>query len=214
MNLWKDKRSEWIDLNKAKAWVDFCDSKHGSHCQSKIPKSESPFSLPTLLIDVEANCLYHVDNSHSVPYVAMSYVWGQQAGEEVLQTTKSNLSTFLQQGIFSRPDIHSSIPDDIHVAVCITRALRLRYLWCDRFCIVQDDIDVKIKQITNMASIYAHSVVTIVCAAHTPQGLDFKPGAKPRTSSNPYQPALWYKRHDHHGLIESSAWNTRGWTLQ
>jgi hypothetical protein len=173
--------------------------------------SDSPFSLPTLLIDVDANCLRPIDNSHSVPYVAMSYVWGQSAGEEVLQTMMSNHSTFLQHDVFSKPEIYSRIPDDIHVAMHITRALGLKYLWCDRFCITQDDYDVKAKQIANMASIYAHSAVTIVCAAHTPQGLDFKPGAKPRSSFNL---AFWGGPHGHQGLIESSTWNTRGWTLQ
>lgn len=173
--------------------------------------SDSPFSLPTLLIDVDANCLRPIDNSHSVPYVAMSYVWGQSTGEEVLQTMMSNHSTFLQHDVFSKPENYSCIPDDIHVAMHITRALGLKYLWCDRFCITQDDLDVKAKQIANMASIYAHSVVTIVCAAHTPQGLDFKPGAKPRSSFNL---AFWGDPHDHQSLIESSTWNTRGWTLQ
>ena len=206
----KDERSEWINLNKAKAWIDFCDSHHGSHCQSRLPMSDSPFSLPTLLIDVDANCLHPIDNSH-LPYVAMSYVWGHSAGEEVLQTMMSNHSTFLQHDVFSKPEIQSRIPDDIHVAMHVTRALGLKYLWCDRFCIVQDDYNVKAKQIANMASIYAHSVVTIVCAAHTPQGLDFKPGAKPRSSFNL---AFWGGSHNHQGLINSSTWNTRGWTLQ
>lgn len=211
LNLQKDERSEWINLNKAKAWIEFCDLHHGSHCQSNVPMSDSPFSLPTLLIDVDANCLCPIDNSQSVPYVAMSYVWGQPAGEDVLQTMRGNLSSFLQHDVFSKPEIYSRIPDDIHIAMHITRALGLKYLWCDRFCITQDDHDVKAKQVANMASIYAHSVLTIVCAAHTPQGLNFKPGAKPRSSFNL---ALWGEPHDHQGLVESSTWNTRGWTLQ
>ena len=211
LNLQKDERSEWMNLNKAKAWIEFCDSHHGSHCQSNVPTSDSPFSLPTLLIDVDANCLCPIDNSESVPYVAMSYVWGQSAGENVLQTMRGNLSSFRQRDVFYKPEIYSRIPDDIHVAMHITRALGLKYLWCDRFCIIQDDHDVKAKQIANMASIYAHSVLTIVCATHTPQGLDFKPGAKPRSSFNL---ALWGEPNDHQGLIESSTWHTRGWTLQ
>lgn len=127
---------------------------------------------------------------------------------------RNTLSAFLQRDAFSKPDIHSRIPDDIHVAMHIARALGLRYLWCDRFCIVQDEDEVKSKQIANMASIYAHSVLTIVCAAHAPQGLNFKQGSKPRGHCNFYQDSIWGEKCKHDRLVKSSVWSSRGWTLQ
>ena len=58
-----------------------------------------------------------------------------------------------------------STPKVIKDAFLVTKKLGYRYLWVDRYCIVQDDAQEKHQQIKNMGSIYENARVTIVAAA-------------------------------------------------
>lgn len=89
-------------------------------------------------------------------YIALSYCWG---GPQALVTTVANLSAHITDGIdFGR------LPQAISEAVALTSLLGVRYIWIDALCIVQDDDDLKIKEIENMASIYANATLVIIAA--------------------------------------------------
>jgi hypothetical protein len=63
------------------------------------------------------------------PYTILSYCWGQGA---TLKTTPSTLAA-RQRGI-----IHDDLPLTLRHAVKVTRQLRVKYLWIDALCIIQD----------------------------------------------------------------------------
>lgn len=44
----------------------------------------------------------------------------------------------------------------------LVRALGKTFLWVDRFCIIQDDMNNKYCELTSMASIYANAYFTVV----------------------------------------------------
>jgi hypothetical protein len=90
--------------------------------------------------------------------VALSYVWGSVESEK---TTIEDLEFMQVEDVFSFL-LHT--PKVIEEVIGLVPKLGLRYLWVDRFCIVQDDTSNKHIQIGNMGSIYANAYVTIVLA--------------------------------------------------
>jgi hypothetical protein len=137
-------------------------------------------------------------------YLALSYVWeripDRGASRGLLQTTMGNVEEL--QGRLPDADLPRTISD----AMWFCRKIGVRFLWVDRYCIVQDDEVAKEDQIRHMPYIYANAYLTIVAAAgdaHTGLlGLDSKKG--PRAGGN--------KTHEE--LLLTSKWNTRAWTMQ
>lgn len=56
------------------------------------------------------------------------------------------------------------LPQTILDAFYTTKQLGFRYIWIDSLCIVQDDTDDKITEISSMATIYQQSALTIIAA--------------------------------------------------
>jgi hypothetical protein len=52
------------------------------------------------------------------------------------------------------------MPRTIRHSIMLTHALGLKYLWVDKFCIVQDDFIAKSHQLAVMASIYNNAYIT------------------------------------------------------
>lgn len=88
-------------------------------------------------------------------YTALSYCWGEA---EQFTTTTSTLSSRLA-GI-----LPESLPRTIRDAVTVTRGLKIRYLWVDSLCILQDDCGDKLTEIQKMGQIYKNATLTIQAA--------------------------------------------------
>ncbi|KAK3387919.1 heterokaryon incompatibility [Podospora didyma] len=93
-----------------------------------------------------------------------------------------------------------------------------RYLWVDRFCIVQHDHASKQVQIHDMAFVYGNAYFTIVAAgaSNAREGLRGIEGVSEGfLSPDPvYHNRYNIEELDHDQLISSSPWNGRGWSLQ
>ncbi|KAF4545881.1 Heterokaryon incompatibility protein [Lasiodiplodia theobromae] len=109
------------------------------------------------LIDVVRNCVVRVSEPHD--YATLSYVWGAST-EVQLEARKRTIAILEQEGSLLSADV----PTTIYDAIVATKMLGLRYLWVDRICIVQDDENNKLHQISQMDRIYATSYVTLVAA--------------------------------------------------
>ena len=109
----------------------------------------------------------------------------------------------------------------------ITKSIGQRNLWCDRFCIIQDESDTKSAQIGNMASIYAHAFLTIVCTEDSYSGggiYGLRGFSEPKASHYWYsdlenltdeEEIVAVEKQEHHSrLLQESTWDRRGWTLQ
>lgn len=107
------------------------------------------------LIDVVRNCVVRVSEPND--YATLSYVWGAST-EVQLEARKCTIAILEQEGSLLSADV----PTTIYDAIVATKMLGLRYLWVDRICIVQDDENNKLHQISAMDSIYATSHVTLV----------------------------------------------------
>jgi hypothetical protein len=85
-------------------------------------------------------------------YIALSHSWGKS---HRLTLTKLNLST-LKAGIEM-----TEIPQTFKDAIIICRTLKIKYLWIDSLCIVQDDPTDWEAEASRMSSVYTDSYLTI-----------------------------------------------------
>lgn len=140
-------------------WIDTCLEGH-----AECPRSINTL-LPTRVLDVgiasDASSEYvklHISSSNECGrYIALSYCWG--VGTQT-RTLKHNLEQHTNSIIVA------SLPRTIQDAIRVTRELRVRYLWVDALCIIQDSLDDDWpREAGRMAGIYKNAVVTISAAA-------------------------------------------------
>lgn len=227
-----------IDVKLVRAWLETCERQHQSTlCESSVPYpsfvppeatdvydkwtrikqpcqplplSDQPLALT--LIDVALGCL--VDTKPDVRYLALSYVWG---GLQPFQNTKSRDHILRTPGTICAED--TAIPQTIRDAMKFTKMLGERYIWVDALCIVQDNTDDKLEQISNMGNIYSCAILTLV-AAHGNSChaglLGVRPGPRKSTQhTEEIQGMLLSNELNYiHEVLGDSVWNTRGWTYQ
>jgi hypothetical protein len=142
-------------------------------------------------------------------YFALSYVWGNPTSEmQPLEQEAKHLTASLR----------SDVPQVIEDAITVVSSLGKRYLWVDKYCIDQEDMDTKHYQIKNMNRVYEGALATIIAGtgADASSGL---PGVA--NVSRKSQPSV----HTGKRLLVStlpslkdalgdSKWRTRGWTYQ
>ncbi|KAI0096678.1 heterokaryon incompatibility protein-domain-containing protein [Nemania sp. FL0031] len=137
-------------FEKARQWLKTCCKKH-SACGSSKTKA-----LPTRLIDISGEKIHLVDTRAEGlkrdKYVTLSYCWG---GPQPITTTK----TTLEQHLKELPA--GEFPQTITDAITVARALKVKYIWIDAICIIQDDLEDKAVEISRMTDIYNLSYVTI-----------------------------------------------------
>lgn len=88
-------------------------------------------------------------------YVALSYCWG---GDQSYKTTKALVNAY------SHAIPWEKVGKTIQHAVDVAYNLRIRHIWVDALCIVQDDKDELDREIPNMPEIYNQAQVTIVAS--------------------------------------------------
>jgi hypothetical protein len=109
-----------INFKSISGWIASCQSYHGTSCGSSARFGRGF----TMLIDCsERQLCKEVDK----PYVCLSYVWG---ANDTAHKTSSGLL----------PEI---LPQTVSDAITVTLRVGFRFLWCDRYCIPQDDAEAK-----------------------------------------------------------------------
>jgi len=198
---------------KCRKWLEDCLTKHQA-CPQPPPSPSSLRRLIKVSGSISAPHLKLVMNSNisQFHYAALSYCWG---GDQSVVLRQHNL-----QAWFSNIP-YSSLPQTIRDAIKVTRELSLEYLWVDALCIIQDDSQDKLDQISQMADVYEQAYITISAsrAASVEDGfLQTRRVPRERSFRLPFKCKdgklgsiiLWNKR--------SVGWrepiDQRGWTLQ
>ncbi|KAK4442296.1 heterokaryon incompatibility protein-domain-containing protein, partial [Podospora aff. communis PSN243] len=89
-------------------------------------------------------------------YATLSHWWG--AGNP-LQTTTANIEHHRKRIRFQ------DLPKAFKDAVVFTRSMKVRFLWIDSLCIIQDSEEDKNREIPRMAAIYSGSIFNIAASA-------------------------------------------------
>lgn len=193
-------------------WLSLCHSSH-VHCDGDgddvvaIPGFQV-IDCTTSKVVSAVDLLASGEEPGQVEYVTLSYVWGQ-AGEAGFH------GPVMREDGLTLPD---DLPLVISDAIEVVKRLGYRYLWIDRYCIPQNDSQVKHIQIRKMDRIYSCSILTIIAAAG--DGSEYGlPGvsSRHRTEQLSVQVTediflLFYEKP--RVSFAASKWNTRGWTYQ
>jgi hypothetical protein len=91
-----------------------------------------------------------------VHFAALSYRWGADSEARTLRDNPDERFGHLET---------SSLLKTLKDAMEITRGLNLEYIWIDRICIVQDDVDDWTEQASLIAKIYASAYVVLSAIA-------------------------------------------------
>ncbi|PVH80605.1 HET-domain-containing protein [Cadophora sp. DSE1049] len=149
-----------VDYAHFKECLKYCQLNHGAVCNDADQVTNTS---GLKVIDCEKHCV--VFSEPQMPYVALSYVWGTEAGSD-LRPESHPLEALdnaeAGQNIISLPD---TLPAVIKDAIEVTKNLGLSYLWVDRYCIDQKNPVEKHDQIQKMNLIYTGAAVTIIAAA-------------------------------------------------
>ena len=141
-------------FDQYRAWLKACVETH-----TECPGSEL-VDLPHRVLEVMSDTgepflrLIQIDQCKG-RYAALSHCWGTFGG---LQTVKSCLELHLSH--IDEKDLSKTVQD----AVMITRGLKLRYLWVDTLCIIQDDSEDWKRESSKMDSVYRQAHVTIAAS--------------------------------------------------
>jgi hypothetical protein len=207
-------------VTSVRGWLKHCeDERHGYH---KICSLSERAYVPTRLIKISGLsdqlqlrivCGDDMGEHHMSGYVALSYCWG---GDQTNKLTQEN------HDLYKKNIAWKTLPKTIRDAARTAQALGFQYIWIDSMCIVQDSKKDKEAEINQMTKVYAHATLTIVNkrGERVTEGFLHPRKLPSRTSIIQYRAKdgqiqrlnLSFDRVI--DLEESSAINTRGWTLQ
>ncbi|KAI1855909.1 hypothetical protein JX265_011992 [Neoarthrinium moseri] len=198
-----------VDGMLLRRWLHWCQSWHGDKCKTPISVPEG--ELDIWLVDCHEACLVKLPITTS--YLALSYVWGRRKG---FCTTKATLARLGQTGGLLK--YSWNFGDTVTDAIRLVRKMRMRYLWVDRLCIVQDDDTSKAFFLRQMARIYARAEAVII-AMHGSNGEVGLAGVTRRRKSKQAVAkiddllSLTILRNENQQR-KSSTYSTRAWTYQ
>lgn len=135
-------------------WLNRCRQRH------KLCETGTSYT-PRRVLDLgdlhlpPAVRLHEPSPGEELDYLCLSYRW---SSTPTLQTLKSNMEEHKLAIPWDR------LPIAFQQLCSVARRLRLRYVWIDALCIVQDDTHDKAVDIAVMASIFEAAELTIVSA--------------------------------------------------
>ena len=218
--------AKWIDPSIGHLWLHECESRHGPECNEHgwAIAMEKPKFLR--VIDVQDYCINSVTESTNCRYIALSYVWGRA---KMVKLLYSNMESLMRKdGLL---EVVHELPQTITDAIEVVKAMGERYLWTDALCILQENTEESLEQISYMDRVFSGAICTIVAAqgATANSGIE---GIRQHYVPQVGQPAsqqrmlqqvqvglkgdlsliapLGAQNHQ----LDESVWNIRAWTFQ
>lgn len=190
-----------VDFAPIRQWITHCATSH-PECNSMIFNDDKRLPLNFRLIDCDSGQVIFAN--HTVPYVALSYVWGAP-------------STHIHTPGITGYSAKNMYPRTIRDAMAVVKDLGFRYLWVDKYCIEQANASDLMDQVFQMHLIYSRAALTIIDAV----GENAEHGLSGVQSGSRSQKVVVLNgtkfvsvSGDIHGMLQRSKWNTRAWTYQ
>ncbi|KAG9504891.1 hypothetical protein J7337_004870 [Fusarium musae] len=205
-------QNDAADILRLRQWLQACNKDHKS-AETDSTEYLKPLMGTLRVIDTVDNCVKEVDTP--CDYICLSYVWGTGSQTQYTTQTKDQLSR--PGGLGNSVELPQTIID----AIKVTRELGIRYIWIDALCITQDDKDDKARIITNMGTIYANAMLSIMASSNV-NPTDGLPGVRVLRSKEQSIEQLqgltlavaFQDARQRYFDIEDNLWNTRAWTFQ
>lgn len=136
---------------KARGWMSMCHHNHNKTCGS----TQAEALLPTRVIDVGSSTqdprLHESTPTEHGCYAALSYCWGKLGS---FTTTLSTLNA--RKAGFKLDDLPKTCRD----AIVVARHLRIKYVWIDSLCIIQDSVSDWTAEAEKMCTVYSNATIT------------------------------------------------------
>ncbi|KAI1450488.1 HET-domain-containing protein [Annulohypoxylon stygium] len=205
-----------INLSLVNYWLDLCETNHGVRCNGeRLGTNVEPKDL--LVIDVKKRCIVKLPSG--AKYLALSYCWPAQ---EMFQTLLTNVNELTCPGALDNR--WDKLPGVIQDAINLTYDFGETYIWIDALCIIQDDPQQKMAQISQMDLVYASALMTIVPLIRTlepDQACSGLPRYNPKIKVRSQKVATVKGMHlavpfeAIYGMVDArTRWSTRAWTYQ
>ncbi|OCK76130.1 HET-domain-containing protein [Lepidopterella palustris CBS 459.81] len=134
--------------------ISQCTSKH--HLSHSAVEAALPKRVIDLGRDNDSLRLHETENSKGF-YAALSYCWGP--ANALIKSTSATLD------IFKREIPWCQLPKTLQDAIHITRKLKLRYIWIDCLCIIQDSRKDWETEAEKMGSYYKNAFITVAASS-------------------------------------------------
>ncbi|KAJ4128204.1 hypothetical protein NW768_008490 [Fusarium equiseti] len=140
------------NLSRIQGWIEACEKSH-------IKCTEATGFTPLRLLDLQPGneAFVQLVSVADARYACLSHCWGSTRSKHL--TRRSNLKEN-ERGI-PLPELPKTFRD----AVEITKALGIRFLWIDTFCIIQDDEKDWEAQASLMSATYENAYITLAAGA-------------------------------------------------
>ncbi|KAI1734813.1 heterokaryon incompatibility protein-domain-containing protein [Xylaria scruposa] len=204
-----------VAVEQVSRWIEQCTQNHA------VCNSRPLTPLPNRVVDVGDSShpqvkLYEIHKNETARYMCLSHCWGT---EQIIQTKTTTLQQH-KKGI-SWDDLSKTFQD----AIIIARKLRVRYIWIDSLCIIQDSDDDWRAESSQMATIYENSYVTLAATKSENGAGGFFASASPECKAHELRckddygaPHLVYVRRSLHDNYNIGPGNNpllkRGWVFQ
>jgi Heterokaryon incompatibility protein (HET) len=203
-------------FDKLRFWTKHCLVNHGKCTASSSRRVGDESWSPTRLLDVRPAGIWDEDRirvsprterSPDVPYAVLSYCWGSS---KFIKLKQDLLELYSTEGIAVE-----DLPKTLIDAIKVTRELKLRFLWIDALCIIQDSASDWLSEAVTMSKIYKCAFVSISAAAsrdvHSGLFRDRNPALLNGCMVGDMR--CVFSRPWHQGIQRSSL-QQRGWTFQ
>lgn len=130
-------------------WITECEKSHPA-CGSILTAATA---LPSRVIDVTSLRLHESLHGEVGRYAALSYCWDNPTVPGAL--VEASIQA-LKQSIRLE-----SLPQTIRDAIFVTQNLGLKYIWIDAYCIIQNHVEDKQRELAHMAEIYSQAYVVL-----------------------------------------------------
>jgi hypothetical protein len=189
-------------LRTIKKWSQQCLELH------KECREIEPPTLPNRVLDLEpAEPRVWTTNGARGTYIALSHCWGTEKGLTMTQSSTPMLEKSISV---------SALLKTFRDAIFVARALKVRYLWVDSLCIIQDSVEDWTRESGNMRDVYRNSFLTIVAAGSASDAQGFLGPRQHVTAvesgTSDSSSRIAFRRHPHSGPVEPLY--TRAWTFQ
>jgi hypothetical protein len=220
------RKAERLDIKFMRSCLRHCEEEHVK-CKNPWDNAFVEARVPILLMDLQDRCL--IWSTTDARYVTLSYVWGVE--NVSFECRRSSIAQLRNKGSLDDTAFFTA-PRTIRDAMEFAKAMGERYLWVDRYCIIQDDHGQKASQIMSMAVVYARARFTIIAAdgnakdglagwPHIP-GEDEELVTPTSPTCRPREDNIWYPSRklsviaglDFKTTTLGKSWATRGWTFQ
>jgi hypothetical protein len=208
-------------LTAANEWFSHC---HSTHTLCRQLATFFPKQLPTRLIDIghdgDTDWILRIvpDNSilsTSLLYMTLSYRWGSNPRLILLS---SNLSQFRQGAPIS------DLPPLFRDFFTVARYFRVRYVWIDALCIIQDSTEDWEAEAPKMRYVYANSACNIAASvSNSPEESMFRFREHEIIRPCKVLSSLFVDKPSLHYIFEKGYWDrqisngplqNRGWVFQ